>query len=155
MTARWFFRLTLALPILIPLPCVWIANTTEKGVLPQVLDDMVRLFAASLLFGGIPYCFFAIHCLLKLNRKEPTVVMRRMFRLPLQFCGWFLVYVFVCAILAGLRDWSFSAASGPLVIGLFACPFTLLLGAFYASLVYFGYRVLHRCGIIMPSSAVA
>jgi hypothetical protein len=155
MTPNWFFRLSLALPIVVPLPCAYHAFFTERGVLPSGLDNVVRVFAASLVIGGIPYSVFALYGLWWLGHRKTDEVVRRMFLAPLQFAGWFIVCAILYAAFIALREMSFSAAYGYFAIALIAWPFTLLLGSFYSAVVFLTYKLFRHYGLLSAPTNVA
>jgi len=126
-----FFRLALALPILLPLV-----------LLPFGLNTVVALLAMSLAFGGVQYLLFAAYLFWWVGHVKDPARIRRMsyiapiIFIPIQAIGW-IVYGYIKKL------------SNPELVGIWESliPFAvyiLLIGYAYVGVVNLAYLVMFR-----------
>ncbi len=135
MTSRKFFRLSLVLPIALPL-----------AFLPFGTNLVSALLLLSITFGGVQYILFAAWMYFAIGRRQCDEDIQRLSLLspllfaPVQAVGW-LAYGY------------YEKLSNPALIGLWdgLLPFaiyTLLIGYFYVLLINGAFLVLRGLGII-------
>ncbi len=154
MTSLWFFRFSLALPLVTPLPFSYIAYTTERGVLSPTLNNIAGFFAGSLVFGGVPYAAFAVYGLWWLRNRSREEALRRMAVSPLLFCGWLALAW--CAYAGVMALWHLDASGLALAsYAIILLPFALASGYFYVLVVYLIYQAFRRLTLIADETTVA
>jgi hypothetical protein len=143
MTVQRFYRLSLLLPLLLPLPFLATGSTASSA--------LGMLLAFSLVYGGIPYAILACGLLFWLHDRDEHEINIMLFLAPWLMMPLQILCVSVAALLptsTGSTIWE--AFSMGLAFGLYLCFFVFCFGYVYAALTQVLLWLLRRCGVVEP-----
>lgn len=153
MSERRFLRLSLALPLVLPIVCLgpvyWAEFVGSPLRLPSELQTALGVLGMSFVFGGLPYLLFA-GGVLKWERSKPLAAFRSLLlRAPLWFA---VVAMATVAPIVGLLlstvplrpDW----AIGVGIVAMWVGGFSIIVGYLYVAAVFSLRRLLIDFGAV-------
>ena len=148
-----FYRLSLALPLAVPL--LFAPLTFLAGRLPEWLVWVAIYTIYSGIIGGVPYLIMIGVLLWWAHGKSDAQFKRALALSPLLMAGLVVVMVILALLAeAWIKPEDALSVSDVLLMLLGLVPFVLGFGYFYVVLVFSTASILKRRGMLVPSNAI-
>jgi hypothetical protein len=148
-----FYRLSLALPLAVPL--LFAPLGFWSGRLPTWLVVVAVYTMFSGIIGGVPYLILIGLVLWWARGKTDAQFKRALALLPILML---LIVALIIALALSSEAWLQPGNALPLsdaiLMFLGLVPFVLGFGYFYVGLVFYGASILKRRGMLVPSNAI-
>ena len=143
MTARTFYRLSLWIPIVLPLAVMLAVHGLDVRPTGAATAKFFQIMLISIVYGGIPYGLLAIWATWWIGPRSEPEIRRRALVAPLWLVGVWSLFAMVQSILSGKLEMFVG------LVGL-GTVFSLILGYGYVALVLALRAALGRAGFISP-----
>src|SRR5687767_8511350 len=100
MTPRMFYRMSVWIPLLLPLAAAVAVNGLGVATTSRPLEKLVQIMLISLIYGGIPYLVLALWATWWIGDHSEREIRRRAMVAPLLMIGAWSLFALIPSVMA-------------------------------------------------------